>query len=223
MRFEEVARITKTFHNSQTEELREFINQNCQDWESKLQSAVLYRGMAETPADLRRETLAFVKPIRTNRRPRDSSLPGHALFQHILAAAGAVAHRENSAMVSRSESVADQYGWVWRFVPVGPVHYTWAKHVDDWTQEARYLLRDIVTPKGLKIIDDSNSVYHAVEELSFRAVRGNEFNELFDQNLINQIINADRHISSVGSEEIMISADAGLYIKTTADLSRRDK
>lgn len=109
------------------ERLREFIQANCRPWlESYTGKETLYRGIRNV------ENLAFTRPVRQDRRPRDSDMETHQFFNHVISMAGGVANRSNSAFVTTDSRSAQEYGTVCVVMPVGDFNYTWSPYMQDW-------------------------------------------------------------------------------------------
>lgn len=122
------------------EDVAKFARENCQPWLSQTDEGhyVVYRGFGRLFTTKPREHIAFVKDVRTNRRPMNTPSNLHERFDSVIAEAGRIANRSNSVFVVGSESVAKAYGGdsgTYVILPVGQFHYTWAVGVRDWFLE----------------------------------------------------------------------------------------
>lgn len=114
------------------QKLAEYIKQNCAPWLNAVGNPKLavYRGFGKSGR------LAFTRPVRHDRRPRDTKQAEHKKMQMMISALGLKANRENSAFVSGCEYQASEYGEVFVVLPIGEFNYTWSKQHRDWTEES---------------------------------------------------------------------------------------
>lgn len=108
----------------------DFILENCSQWwrETDDGGIVFYRGLQ---ANIHHA--AFVKPVRTDREPRDSLEIGHDAYNAMIEAVGGIANRSNSLFVISDLNQAMSYGSSYFVVlPIGDYSYTWSKGWDDW-------------------------------------------------------------------------------------------
>lgn len=88
----------------------------------------------------------FVKNIRTDRKPRDSSKKAHRIFNMLIDMVGGVANRSNSMFAHITDSYAGLYGRYYVVFPVGEFHYTWSPEFKDLTmnlEDKFYKLMDV--------------------------------------------------------------------------------
>jgi hypothetical protein len=112
--------------SKEIDELVMFIKRHCQPWLKQSGNRMVYRGTeAKTSAP------AFVKPVRKDRKPRDSTQAQHEFMNKIISICGGVANRSNSAFVT-GDSFVTGYGDIYVVFPVGDFHYTWSKKVYDF-------------------------------------------------------------------------------------------
>lgn len=210
------------------EKTAEYIKKNCQPWLTQTNNGklVVYRGVAAYG-------YAFVKAIRKNRIPLDSS-PGlskamNSLIQHAIGPNAAM--RNNSAFVSGSREVADYYthNGSHIFIPVGDFRFTWSPKIKDWynalstdgatpKNEADNLLPYIFYPQ---VIHYYKTLMQQAEDSWIFDAMAND--GLFDNSIppryinhskIKKLIRADNLKAAIKSNnEIMISAAAGVYIE----------
>ena len=121
-----------------SKKLIEFMKTNCKEWLSQTNNgdAIVFRGL-KTPTE--KFEIAFTKPTRTDRKPRDSSAEDHELFNKLIKDAGLVANRENSIFVSGSFSHAlgfsrSEWDDPYAVIPIGNFNYTWSDDLKDWTE-----------------------------------------------------------------------------------------
>lgn len=136
------------------------IKQNCSQAIKlyKTQRSLMYRGLKGTNVD------AFKSYSRSDRKPSDSAIGLHELYNLALQTVGIKARRDNSIFVSGNYSQAREYGNVYVIFPVDGFNYSWSTVVDDvvldqedtdiWNDEAVNELRNGITAwineKGIK-------------------------------------------------------------------------
>lgn len=112
-------------------ELVAFIKQNCKMYlQQGLGNRVFYRGTRNAPKE--KNHVAFVRKVRSDRKPRDSSVLLHNAFNTLIGLAGKVANRTNSVFATSSTHAALEYGPMYVILPIGNFHYTWSTEWDDW-------------------------------------------------------------------------------------------
>lgn len=107
--------------------LQEFIQQHCGPWLDQSQGRPAYRGVSRGVA-----FPAFVREVRQNRRPRDSSPDKDAWYEFMLNTAGSGVTRRNALFVTGRWQYAEVYGQVYRVLPMGEFSYAWLPGVSDW-------------------------------------------------------------------------------------------
>ena len=185
--------------------IAEFILKNCQQWlrESGDGEFVVYRGVRGMTGKK-----YFTKPIRTDRRPKDSSESQHRFFQMLLHAAGATADRENSAFVISREGIAEQYGDAFVFMPVGDFDYTFLNpslHIEDWYENPREIALTFVKDEYYKLWNDATDSDASFADLLKIGPK------VLDESMFKHIIR-NKNLTQAHDTEIMILADKGLYI-----------
>ena len=108
---------------------KQYIQEHCGPWLSQAGSGVAYRGISERAKQGR---VLFTHPVRTDRRPKDSTASTHEFFNDLISLTGGVANRSNSAFVTPSISTAENYGQACVVMPVGEFSYTWSPDIKDW-------------------------------------------------------------------------------------------
>jgi hypothetical protein len=108
--------------------IRKYIETNCKPWIRESGGKFVYRGINELYA----HKPVFTRNIRQNRRPTDSSLELHNLFNTIIGIAGGIANRTNSMFVFGSSFQTENYGHPFYVFPIGEFHYTWSPVWHDW-------------------------------------------------------------------------------------------
>jgi hypothetical protein len=106
-----------------------YILKYCQPWLKAAKGQIAFRGIQYD------KSLAFTRPVRPNRRPKDSPEETHEFFNKLITLAGGVANRNNSAFITTSEYTANIYGTRYVVFPVGQFDYTYAMSYYDWYEE----------------------------------------------------------------------------------------
>jgi hypothetical protein len=113
--------------DKEIDELAMFIERHCKPWLKQSGKELLYRG-----AKVKTLAPAFVKPVRKDRKPKDSSQGQQEFINKMIGMFGGKANRSNSAFVTGSWYTAKEYGHPFVVIPVGNFHYTWSKKVHDF-------------------------------------------------------------------------------------------
>jgi hypothetical protein len=111
--------------------LQVFIQENCQSWLAQAGNLIVYRGL-NLPSDI---NYSYIKKVRRNRLPKDSTAAWHRLFNNIITAFGGVANRSNSVFASGDISQAEVYGEIYVVFPISDFNYTWSPIYSDLTSE----------------------------------------------------------------------------------------
>lgn len=134
MRAKEITEVRKIkdFSYGSNEKLGDFIKRNCQPWlrQTNRGNYAVYRGfrsLAGKPLPI-----AFIQSVRKNRRPMDTSVDLHKMFNLMIQMAGKKANRSNSIFVSGTRLIAEYYGPDFVILPIGEFHYTWSADMEDW-------------------------------------------------------------------------------------------
>ena len=192
--------------------------------------------MNQSPQDT-----VFTRPVRQDRRPKDSTRLQHQMFNTLLAAAGSVANRSNSAFASgeamyESGESFDR-GGVFIYFPIGEFHYAWSGHWYDWTMrlslETLFQVDIHRFPGSLELIRQKygdrynpNKIVDSHLELQ-RVLQAIFRSESFANTLFNDVdvwkplaqkaIHVDVGLPTALTEfkrnEIMIHSSHGLYIR----------
>ena len=112
-------------------QLKGFIQAHCGRWMAESQSRPAWRGFKSAS-----EAPAFVRPIRKDRRPRDSDLEQNRWLNALLTIARSPATRQNSLFVTGNIDEAANYGHVHRVFLMGDFHYAWMPGEVDWGEMA---------------------------------------------------------------------------------------
>jgi hypothetical protein len=183
--------------------LADFIKQNAQPWLSQTDQGylIVYRGLKSQlsmyggplPRDRK---IAFVKPIRTDRQTLNTSPASTAAFNAMIGSVSGIANRNNSAFVSSDPKVAEFYGRVFVFIPLGDFHYTWSPKYADWYQEFTWIYINRLRLDNSSTQDTSKPQHYDPEKVS-------------------KIIKVDQGLREAikSQNEIMIQAASGLYIE----------
>ena len=99
--------------------LVQFIKSNCTPWLSLKTRTPLYRGISHHGSGHKAET-AFILPVRKDRKPLDSTVGMHKVFNQLIAMAGGTANRSNSMFTTPVYSNAILHtGWGSLLCPLG--------------------------------------------------------------------------------------------------------
>lgn len=112
-------------------ETARFLSENCDPWLRESKGAIAYRGISKHHTDA--DVLAYIKRVRSDRKPKDTPENVHNVFNKIIATCGKVANRTNAAFVTGDKWQAGEYGSVYAVFPIGNFNYTWMENVSDWT------------------------------------------------------------------------------------------
>lgn len=146
------------------EELAKFAVQNCQPYlDATSRGYVLYRGFASLDS-LDNDALAFTKPVRVDRVPRDTREPVHELFDKIIKMCGKVANRSNSLFTTSNKGVSSVYGAPYVILPIGQFNYTWHEYFVDWSTQSNIVLRKaLISPEEI-VLDDAAKVMTMIRQ-----------------------------------------------------------
>lgn len=171
-----------------------YIKDNAEPWlaASKNGQLVVYRGVENSP----QQALAWTKPVRQDRRPKDSSQTLHDRFNAIIAAAGGTANRSNAAFVTSSFTGASHYGSVYVYIPLGDFTYTWSPFYTDWTEDFGH---DTLNKAMIK------------RSLSMASP------ESYDRKQAKYLVKVNTGLADAVKKqhEIMIRSDQGLFVKNS--------
>lgn len=152
---------------SDQEELNQFILTNCQPYLKESNNQLLYRGTADSDADV------FIKPVRRDREPMSSSQFLTDLFNEKIKAAGKIANRNNAMFCTGNRSSAWEYGHVFAVFPIGMFDYTWSPTAIDWYRKYsdvdltyKYLAAALRS-KGPNFLHDVEFVLKDMQRLKF--------------------------------------------------------
>lgn len=117
--------------------LVEYIRRNCQPWLKATENGKyqLFRGFRRID-----DEVAFVRKVRNDRQPLDSSIDDHNAFNEMIKVCGKVANRSNSVFTTSDPNWARMYGVVYNIMAVGNFHYTWHTDFDDWTTHSERII-----------------------------------------------------------------------------------
>lgn len=202
-----VKKVQSEYSNKElAEKTAEFIQKNCQPWLFESQGGIVYRGIK-----YKSETMpVFVRKIRTNRRPKDSSKIVNNTFNVLIDIAGGEATRNNSMFVSGSNAMARIYGHPYVVFPIGDFHYTWSPVFKDWFQDLmtgdwnespKKSLKRLMKPEfSTKKYSNWGNIMTDPDSYDFSKVR--------------QAITPNQNLPEAieSNKEIMINADKALYI-----------
>lgn len=185
-------------------DIEKFILENCQpyikenpEWKTK----PIYRGFSESMNNY------FVKPVRQNRIPRDSSKSLHDFLNYTILEANLVANRSNSIFCSGRYGEVSEYGYPYIIFPIGKFHYTWSNIMRD-----AYSFFD---EKKIMPIDTETGYDFVFNKHLYMSPYEAPFKEEDIQKLIDSYHGDDSSLAdAIDSEnEIMISCSNVLYIK----------
>lgn len=109
------------------------IHKECAKWINEAgPSNFVYRGAGKWPYPV------SLRDVRKDRKPKDTQLNRHAIFNQMIEEVGGTADRTNSAFVVGSPRIAREYGTVHVVFPVGDYTYTWSPRFNDWTTDFHF-------------------------------------------------------------------------------------
>lgn len=114
----------------QIQQVVQQIKTECGPWLKQSGGTLVYRGQSDKGAITR-------MPVRTDRRPLDSTTKGHNALIDMIKAIGLTANRDNSIFVTPRPTVASAFGGrngqrdTYIVFPVGKFNYTWTAVTDD--------------------------------------------------------------------------------------------
>lgn len=181
--------------------IAKYIKKNAKPWLAASNNGrmIFYRG---TKAQAPNVSFAYVRAIRPDRRPMDTSSERHSMFDAAIKAAGGIANRSNSAFATANEELATEYGNAYVFIPLGKFHYTFSPLWDDWTQDTDISDFEACLKKSLRTKSDLDWDSKFEDPNSY------------DPKLIKRLIKTDRDLKTAFTleSEVMFSAPMGLYV-----------
>lgn len=117
--------------------LAEFIHDHCSHYLQQCDDYPIYRGIkrrsviTHPDGTTGKYPLAFIKDVRVDRRPRDSTESAQTRMVEYIKDLGLHANRHNSMFVSGRASNTQSYGITHIVFPIGQFHYTWSPYIDD--------------------------------------------------------------------------------------------
>lgn len=123
--------------NRSTDKVIDFIRKNCQPFlqqnkQSLLNGQYLYTGTQ------RWTSRVFKAAVPVNRRPKDTSLLIHNLFDNYFKQQFGIAYRSNALFTTIQESIAKDYGNVYAVFPIGEYSILTSPIIDDLTTKFGY-------------------------------------------------------------------------------------
>lgn len=113
------------------EELAEFIKRECSQWMNQVGDAAVYRGHGVKQRVDTITDLVHILTVRSDRRPRDSTVENHDSMNAEIAERGLTANRNNSVFVTGALRIANKYGNLYIAIPIGDFQFTWSPNVAD--------------------------------------------------------------------------------------------
>lgn len=162
------------------DKVRNFIKENCQPFLLEGVTKPLYRGTSGSSG------WAFIKPIRSDRMPLDTSTRVTKMVNNAIISQNLVANRTNSVFCTGNADEAAVYGDVFCVIPIGKFSYTWSPDIQDLTNDLRSFLKDT---------DDLDEIKRVINGLDFRG----------DDGSLDDAVNSHN--------EVMIQAQSVLYIE----------
>lgn len=196
----------------QARKLIPFIQENCGPWLSEAgMDDVVYRGTRAFPE----MALAAIKPVRPDRRPKDSNKQFHEIYQTIIDIAGGRAHRENSMFVTGFKNDTVQYGTPHIVFPMGNYSYTWSSLFRDWYSDIEEKLNPLGAMEYLLGAEAGEILNRSSEESIPLNDQINLMSDpgAYDPSKIKKYIHVDQGIDLAiqGGYEIMIACDKAIY------------
>lgn len=193
------------------QKLYDFIEDKCPQWLSNFggldgylqKENRFYRGLM---LDSDVPNRGFYKPVRPDRRPKNTLAPIHDMLVDYLKKHGAVANRDNSAFVTKDKMEAMNYGAPFVIFPVGSFNYTWIEGLDDFTfrfnRSMPTVTDEVLSGMSEVNIDDPEDMEFVRQ--TFEYVK----DKFMDGN-----VRVDTGLQSIRSdEEILIKTDGMIYL-----------
>lgn len=181
-----------------------FIKKHAAPWLAAAGNTPVYRGTYRVPnVNQHNQSLAFVKSVRSDREPRDSSVRMHRAFNWAIESIGGVANRSNSAFVTPSETQAEAYGYVFVYFPLGKFHYTWSNIFQDWaTDFGEHSISNMLTDE-----------FQPKRGQSMPIIMPKSVNDFDPVKVARSIIcDEDLTYALTRQSEIMVASTSGLYL-----------
>lgn len=219
--------------------LTHFIRKHCGPWLSHADGRAAYRGVGKFDG-----LLTFLRRVRADRAPRDSTPDEDAWFEFVLRAAGSGVLRSNALFVTGQETVAYIYGWPFRVYPMGPIRYAWLPGVSDWgalvylsnrtqtnswidpqrvmaTPEFQTFLQHM-SPAQLEAVHDDGGAEALIRKsIEGGPARGFSVTDprIYDPERIRRDVETDRGLARAlrTGSEIMVSCEQALYLHPVVD------
>lgn len=135
--------------NKSTDRVIDFIRKNCQPFLAANKSSLL-NGQYLYTGTKRWDSRVFKSPVPTNRKPRDTSILIHNLFDHYFKQHFGIPYRSNALFTTTQSSVAEQYGNVYAVFPIGNYKILTSPIIEDLTTSFGYSFSYILA----KLLDD---------------------------------------------------------------------
>ncbi len=197
-----------------------FIAEHCQPYlRQNPQLLPLYRGVPDGP-------MIFTKPVRPNRRPRDSYPSVHKFMNLLVHTAGKTADRTNSVFAIGTKTDTDgtgtdmgtYYGTPYVIFPIGPFHYTWSTMIKDF-----YVAWDpskFRIPNEFNIFDEQykkEMTYFANGRIEVSNIKDPRLNPAVVSNLVGSFKGDDGSLAEAinAKHEIMVQSESILYVQST--------
>ena len=196
-----------------------YMRTHCQPWLNAVGlDKVAYRGTNTN-------NLVFVRAVRNDRAPRDSTQPIHELFNKLIAMAGGVANRSNSAFLTSNRTSANIYGVPKVAIPAGEFNYTWSPKWSDWYVDlvgtnlafGQLMYSDVKKEFLKRYREEMDPLSFTSPPLEARKAFNNILYDInnYDPLAVQHTILADRNLKEAidTGYELMVKCDAILYIE----------
>lgn len=214
---------SQQFTEFELDSLVSFIRRNCRQWLLASDGKIVYRGIKSTVDDV-----AFIRKVRTDRRPKDSTGPRHLILNELMNRVGNV-NRENSAFVTSDLDTASYHGRPYVFLPVGNFEYAWSPKFNDWTTnfDLYLMIKDDSPANDILVPNLWIHVYNYFRDHFADAwkddgvkspIAADAAKKYVDENIdlskVSRYIINNRELPRAISmgHEIMIKANSGLYV-----------
>lgn len=195
--------------------------EKCQPWLKNnslnpTEHTIFYRGLDTD------EGFYTIRPIRKDRRPRDSLQITHdtviQLIKEVAKRKGVpdpenVANRHNAAFVTKHAGTAMDYGKPYVFVPIGEYRTTYIEAVDDLMTDLNALGRAISSRLD---IESTNGPGTGIVAKVLNDPKGKKmFMKYAGKELDKRVYFDSNDLSIMEREELLIKAENGLYFEHT--------
>lgn len=167
------------------EQLTDYVNEHCKEYVQQNPNWIkrpLYRGIK-----LSGLKGIQIRPIRQDRKPRDSSNLVQTQIDDYLSANGFKALRGNSIFCTSSQGSAFEFGKVFVIFPIGHFDFTWNPKFDDLTVDVKDMLYIVHSDEKNIRVSDMSSTFAGYVRSKFKEY-GIEMPDIMSSNELIKVI-----------------------------------